>query len=242
MKVLIHSYAVETLGPLHRGQYPLVIADPPYNLGLKYDGIDDDLDPETYKARVRDWCRAMDLLLTENGSLWVVISEYWSYWYRACLEDLGLHWRNTVIWRYGFGPAQRKKFTPAHASILYYTKHKTDFTFTPDREQSERQRIGDKRANPNGKVPDDVWDFSRVCGTFHERIPGVPTQLPVALVERIITTSSKPGEWVCDPFAGSGTTAVAAVRAGRNCVLSEPSAKYREIAKTRIEAERKGAA
>ncbi|MEM5834184.1 MAG: hypothetical protein QXH68_02160, partial [Candidatus Aenigmatarchaeota archaeon] len=53
----------------------------------------------------------------------------------------------------------------------------------------------DKRANPLGRIPDDVWCFSRVCGTFKERIADHSCQMPETILERII-----PGDIVLDPF------------------------------------------
>src|SRR5262249_42085709 len=90
----------------------------------------------------------------------------------------------------------------------------------------------DKRANPAGKNWDDVWGVTRkdgsgaiprVCGTHKERIPGFPTQLPLALLRPIIGCASNPGDLVIDPFCGSATTAVAAVELGRSFIGIESS-------------------
>jgi len=64
----------------------------------------------------------------------------------------------------------------------------------------------DKRANPDGKVMPDVWiDIPRLCGTHKERIPGFPTQLPEALVKRILLPVAEPGKLGIDPHCDSGT-------------------------------------
>ena len=90
----------------------------------------------------------------------------------------------------------------------------------------------DRRANPDGKLPDDTWVLrpqettdrfqpdgdtwyvARVCGTFKERT-GHPCQMPEAVLERIIRVSTNPGDLVLDPFAGSGTTLAVAKKLGR---------------------------
>ncbi|MFA7485896.1 MAG: DNA methyltransferase, partial [Phycisphaerae bacterium] len=92
---------------------------------------------------------------------------------------------------------------------------------------SDRQKIyRDKRANPEGKMPDDVWDeYPRLCGTFDERI-NFPCQMPESLLARIIRTSSKKDYWVLDPFSGSGTTAVVAHKLNRKYTGIEISPKY----------------
>ncbi|MDX1564711.1 MAG: site-specific DNA-methyltransferase [Phycisphaeraceae bacterium] len=112
----------------------------------------------------------------------------------------------------------------------------------------------DARANPAGKLPDDTWYlrpqetdgalfradedtwyFSRLCGTFKERVGWHPCQLPEALLERIVQLSSNPGDLVFDPFVGSGTTLAVAARLGRKWLGTEMSEQYAEKATERIE-------
>ncbi|MBX2851797.1 MAG: site-specific DNA-methyltransferase [Phycisphaeraceae bacterium] len=81
----------------------------------------------------------------------------------------------------------------------------------------------------------DTWYLSRLCGTFKEREQWHPCQLPEALLERIILTSSNEGDLVFDPFAGSGTTLAVANRLQRDWLGTELSADYRKKALTRIE-------
>lgn len=73
----------------------------------------------------------------------------------------------------------------------------------------------------------------QLCGTFKERA-GHPCQMPEALLQRILRVSSNPGGLVLDPFAGSGTTLVAAKRLGRNYLGIELSPNYAEIIKERL--------
>src|SRR5260370_31474 len=129
------------------------------------------------------------------------------------------------------------------------------FTFNADefRVASARQTTyADRRANPAGKVPDDTWILrpqedgsffraeedtwyvSRVCGTFRERT-GHPCQMPEALLERIIRVSSKPGDLVFDPFAGSGTTLAVAKRLDRHYLGFELSTEDAEQVRLRLE-------
>ena len=80
----------------------------------------------------------------------------------------------------------------------------------------------------------DVWQINRVCGTFRERVKGVPTQLPEELVRRIIGVSSNPGDTVLDPFAGSGTTPAVAAAMGRKAIGVELNPEYAAIAERRL--------
>jgi SAM-dependent methyltransferase len=101
---------------------------------------------------------------------------------------------------------------------------------------SDRQLIySDKRANPEGKMPDDVWtEYPRVCGTFKERAGWHPCQMPENLLKRIIAVSSNRRDCVLDPFSGSGTTAAAAYQLARNYVAIEISQEYVEKTRKRL--------
>ena len=86
-------------------------------------------------------------------------------------------------------------------------------------------QIGDVRsAGP--RVPDDVWDFPRVVGNAKERRSWHPTQHPLALMERIIKFSTKPGDLVLDYFAGTGTTLRACMKLDRSCVAADIDLNY----------------
>jgi len=162
---------------------------------------------------------------------------------RTILRDLKLHLRNWIVWHYTFGQNCRKRFNRSHAHIFYATKSDKQFVFNTDdpqlRIKSKRQtHYNDKRANPKGKLPDDTWTFSRVCGTFKERCGWHPCQMPEDLLERVIRASSRRGDLVLDPFAGSGTTCVVAQRLGRHYVGTDISKLYVTKARKRLATDR----
>ncbi|MEK7992454.1 MAG: site-specific DNA-methyltransferase, partial [Planctomycetota bacterium] len=146
--------------------------------------------------------------------------------------------RNWIIWHYTFGQQTKNKFARAHTHIFYFVTDEKHFTFNDCavRVPSDRQLIyNDRRANPVGKMPDDVWEgYSRVCGTFKERAGWHPCQMPESLLKRIIAASSNPGDCVLDPFSGSGTTAAAAYQSGRDYVGIEISQTYVENSNRRL--------
>ena len=207
----------------------LIFADPPYNIGIKYDTYRDDLTYAAYLEWSEAWIEECHRLLKQNGSIYIAIGDEFAAEVNLILKQNGFYFRNWVIWHYTFGQNQRKKFCRSHAHIHYCSKNKHDFIFNADdiRVPSARQlKYNDKRANPKGKVPDDVWAISRVCGTFKERIRDHPCQLPESLLELIIKASSNKGDLVLDPFGGSGTTAIVAKNFGRNFITIELSENY----------------
>ncbi|MGL6094563.1 MAG: DNA-methyltransferase, partial [Fimbriiglobus sp.] len=186
----------------------LAVADPPWNIRFSYDQYKDDLPRHMYAEWSARWINAVVPKLTADGALWVMIADESCAAVKTALDDSGLHFRNWVIWHYTFGTYCHKKFGRCHAHLLYYTKSPSGFFWEPDRIPSARQeKYDDSRADPRGKIPGDVWEYSRVAGTFGERTDH-PCQLPVVMLDRIVRTCSSPGGLVIDPFAGSGTTLV----------------------------------
>jgi DNA modification methylase len=226
---------------MEAGQVPkadLIFADPPFNIGYKYDVYEDRKAYDEYYAWTERWMAACQKTLTPTGSFWVAIGDEYAAEVRVIARKLELHLRNWVIWHYTFGQSTRKKFARTHAHLFYFSADPKTFTFNADaiRIPSARQTAyADKRANPKGKVPDDVWQFSRVCGTFNERVGWHPCQMPEAVLERIVKATSNPGDLVMDPFSGSGTTSVVAARLKRRYLGIDLSEDYATNARQRIE-------
>lgn len=215
----------------------IVVTDPPYNIGVKYAEYRDNLPDDEYEKWCWDWLIQIKRVLKPNGTFWLVINPRWaSELDIICRKTLGFTKRNDIIWSYGFGQNQKLKFSPCHARLLYYVKHPDSFVFNPDsiKVESVRQQMGDKRAKPGGKIPGDVWEFSRVCGTFNERVPGVPTQLPEKLIERILLSTSNENDLMLDCFAGSGTVLAVSQRLKRRFIGFELSQTYCDVINKRL--------
>jgi site-specific DNA-methyltransferase (adenine-specific) len=101
---------------------------------------------------------------------------------------------------------------------------------------SKRQtKYNDKRAVPGGKIMEDVWtDIPRLTGNSKERIKDFQTQLPVALVRRMLDITCPKKGWVLDPFCGSGTTGVAAKQSDRRFIGFEKNEDRSKVATGRI--------
>lgn len=161
----------------------LVFADPPFNIGYEYDQYDDRRDSGDYL----DWCKVWigqcyDVLKT-GGSFWLAIGDDYVAELSIIARKFGFTRRDWVIWHYTFGTYRAANFAKCHTHLLYFTKGPKPAYFQPGRVKSVRQEIGDKRANPQGKIPGNVWTISRVCGTFKERTKH-PCQMPEAVLER----------------------------------------------------------
>lgn len=147
-------------------------------------------------------------------------------------EDLrraGLTFQNRVIWTIPHGLTPAHRLADRHETVLIFSKGPTP-TFNPNAARIPQKQPG-KRAfkgpnkgelsgNPLGAWPTDVWsDIPTVRHNHPERAMGAhPAQFPVALAKRAILLYTLPGDVVCDCFAGSGSTAVAAIESGRHFI------------------------
>jgi site-specific DNA-methyltransferase (adenine-specific) len=230
---------IEVLGAIHEPFADMVFADPPFNVGFRYDKYHDKLEKNNYLAWTRDWMAVCVQVLKAHGSLYVAIADDYAAHIRLIGEDLGLSVRNWIIWHYTFGQQTTQKFAKSHTHILYFVKDTKNFVFNDYaiRVPSDRQLLyNDARADERGKIPSDTWTcYSRVCGTFKEREGWHPCQMPELLLARIIATSSNAGDLVLDPFSGSGTTAAAAKQLGRDYCGIDTSDDYVKNAILRLE-------
>jgi site-specific DNA-methyltransferase (adenine-specific) len=234
---IITGDCIETLGKVAEPFTDLIFADPPFNIGYKYDKYHDKVERNNYIAWTKDWMATCKKVLKPHGSFYIAIGDDYAANVKIIADELGLFMRNWIIWHYTFGQQTKDKFARSHTHIFYFVNDSKNFTFNDFavRVPSDRQLIyADKRANPAGKIPDDVWDDPRVCGTFKERTGWHPCQMPEQLLMRIIAASSNAGDCVLDPFVGSGTTAAAASKLRRNYVGIEISADYVKKANQRL--------
>lgn len=184
--------------------------------------------------------RAFDLL-TPDGSIVVHCDQRASHFLKCDLDaSFGRdHFASEIIWRYRRWPSKTTNFQRVHDVLLRYVR---DPKVTPRFNQlyeplaeSTRKQWGTRKqraiVDADGRrlrssstdtespgVPlGDVWDIPIVAPVAHERT-GYPTQKPEALVERLVLALSDPGDFVLDPFVGSGTTAVVCARLGRHFI------------------------
>ena len=167
-------------------------------------------------------------LLDATGTLYLHL-DYREAHYAKVLLD-GLFGRdsflNEIIWAYDYGARARSRWPAKHDTILVYVKDRDRYHFDSaavDREPYMAPGLVTPEKAALGKLPTDVWWHTIVSPTGREKT-GYPTQKPVGVLRRIVTASSAPGDWVLDPFAGSGTTGAAARELGRRFVLVDESA------------------
>lgn len=248
---------IRAMQQLDEGEVDLVFADPPFNIGYKYDVYEDRKASTEYLDWSRQWIGQVHRVLKPTGSFWLAIGDDYAAELKVASLEAGFHCRSWVIWYYTFGVNCKFKFSRSHTHIFHMVKDSRNFTFNGPEiaVPSARQLVyADSRANATGRLPDDtwilrpqdltdglnpdedVWYFPRVAGTFKEREGFHGCQMPEQLLGRIIKVSSNPGELVLDPFSGSATTLVVAKKLGRQFIGFDISDEYISRGLSRLQA------
>lgn len=217
----------------------LVFADPPYNIGIDYGSGShaDRLGDDEYLIWCKRWMDACVRLLTDDGSLWVMINDEYADHFSILLRQTGLHRRAWIKWYETFGVNCSNNFNRCSRHIFYCVKNPRQFVFNTDAVSrlSDRQlKYADKRAAPHGKLWDNVWCIPRLVENSQERLPDFPTQLPLELVRPIVLCASNIGDLVLDPFSGSGTTGAAALIDGRRFIGIESNNDFASRSEHRL--------
>ncbi len=153
---------IEGMNSLPEGSVDLVFADPPFNIGYKYDVYEDKMAAEDYLKWSNDWMSAAYKALKPDGTFWLAIGDDFAAELKIEAQKIGFHCRSWVIWYYTFGVNCKNKFTRSHTHLFHFVKDREHFTFRKDdldnRVPSARMLVyNDKRGNPAGRLPDDTW-------------------------------------------------------------------------------------
>ena len=223
----------------------LCVTSPPYNAGMDYgEGIDDEIPWERYWSWARDWLHSVYEVLCVGGRLclnvpavmWRSPSEPVAARYHVIASDSGFLTRGEIVW--DKGPSRRGSCAwgswLSHANPSLRDGHEMILVFS---------KVSYDLPNPRAERADlEPQDFMRdtysIWRINPERARDHPAPFPVALAGRLIKLYSWPGDLVIDPFAGSGSTGVAAANLGRSFLGCEISEEYVALAEARIARER----
>ncbi|PIG28233.1 site-specific DNA-methyltransferase (adenine-specific) [Janthinobacterium sp. 35] len=241
-------YCEDALAGLARipdGSVDLILTDPPYNLGKDYGNASDQQSVADYLRWTEAWIDAALPKLKANGSLYIFLTWRYSPEIFVMLKQR-MAMMNEIIWdrRVPSMGGSVRSFSSVHDTIGFFVKRK-DYYFDLDavriaydaatkKARSRSIFIGAKWLEV-GYNPKDLWSVSRLHKEHPERADH-PTQKPLEIIERMLKASCPPGGVVLDLFMGSGTTALAAKRCGRDFVGFELNPDYCAIIEQRLAA------
>ncbi len=258
---LYQGDSVELMNRFPEQQFDLIFADPPYFLSnggftcksgkrasVQKGAWDVSRGVEEDHHFTTEWLKACQRVLKPTGTLWVSGTQHVIFNVGFAMQKLGFKLLNTVTWY--------KPNASPNLSCRYFT-HSTELLIwaspRPAKTLQHTFNYARMKAENGGKQMRDVWNLPRtgeeelaadgegrmwtqIAPRREEKVFGShPTQKPVALLERIIEASTTADATVLDPFNGSGTTGVAALRLGRRYTGIDLDPSYLNLTKKRLE-------
>lgn len=237
----------------------LIISSPPYNLGKEYEK---QVNITAYLEAQSQTLKQFYRILKDTGSICWQVGNYvkdgevfpLDIFYYEIFKRLGFFLRNRIVWHFGHGLHCQNRFSGRYETILWFSKTKEyvfnlDSVRVPSKYPGKRYYKGAKKGeisgNPKGKNPSDfwegltddwenaVWNIPNVKSNHCEKTVH-PCQFPVELVERCVLALTNENDWVFDPYAGVGSSLIAAVKHHRKAMGSEKEKDYIEIAHQRM--------
>jgi site-specific DNA-methyltransferase (adenine-specific) len=222
------------------GRFDMIFADPPYF--LSNGGItchagkmvrvdkgewDKSKGPELNHAFNLTWLSRCQKVLKPNGTIWVTGTHHVIHSVGYAMQQLGMKLLNDITWE--------KPNPPPNLSCRYFTHSTETIVWAAKNEKSKHCFNYELMRKINsGKQMKSVWNIAAPNGE-EKRFGKHPTQKPIQLLERIVLASTMEGDLVFDPFAGSATTGVAALRLKRRFVGCEIETEFIEVALKRLE-------
>ncbi len=261
-------YCGDTLQYLQKFQpakFDLIVTSPPYNIGKSYE-VKSTI--EKYLQSQEKIIKELVKVLSDKGSICWQVGNYvdkgeifpLDIYYYQIFKSFGLKLRNRIIWHFGHGLHASNRFSGRYETILWFTKG-DDYIFNldnvrvpskyPGKLHFKGNKKGQPSGNPLGKNPSDIWeivvkdwenelwDIPNVKSNHPEKTEH-PCQFPVELVERCVLALTNENSWVLDPFAGVGSSLIAAVKNNRNAIGIDKEDAYCKLSKERIQQLKEG--
>ncbi|HEY8304388.1 MAG TPA: DNA methyltransferase [Solirubrobacteraceae bacterium] len=177
-------------------------------------------------------------VLAREGTLYFHIDYREAHYCKLLLDEIfGREcFLNEIVWAYDYGARARRRWPAKHDTILVYVKDPNAYYFDSegvDREPYMAPGLVTAEKAARGKLPTDVW-WHTIVPTNGKEKTGYPTQKPEGIVRRMVSASTRPGDWCLDFFAGSGTLGAVAAKLGRRFVLVDSSPRAVEIMRARL--------
>ena len=249
MKEILHNSIIlgdiiEELKKIPDQTFDCIFADPPYNLQLnkqlrrpddsKVKAVNDKWDKfedlNVYDKFSSLWIQECHRVLKDNGTIWVIGTYHNIFRLGKIIQDKSFWILNDIIWNKKNPMPNFKgtRFTNAHETLIWASKNKNSkYTFNY---KSLKCFNDDKQMRSN-------WDLAICSGGERLKINKIKvhsTQKPERLLYRIILSSTKKGDFILDPFFGTGTTGAVAKKLGRNYYGIDNNKKYIYNAENRI--------
>ncbi|MEO0254321.1 MAG: DNA methyltransferase [candidate division WOR-3 bacterium] len=232
--------AFKVLKKIDEEVFDMVFIDPPYFLQLPkkelrrwrvktvVEGVNDAWDKfssfQEYDEFIQKLLIEVKKVMKPTATIWVIATYHSIFRIGKIMQDLGYWILNDVIW-VKTNPMPNwlsVRFTNATETLIWAVKDKKCKKYTFNKEYAKAFGIG--KVGANVWVLPICWGDERLKDENNKKLHS--TQKPVELLKRVILTSTKEGDLVLDPVAGTGTTGYVAQALKRNFVMIEINPKY----------------
>lgn len=246
-KKLIHGDGLDVLRTIPDKSVQLVCVDPPYYKVIQNEWDNQWKSVEEYIEWCRLWTNECKRILKKDGSFyvfqgWENVAEYvvmaktvfpyminWIAWERIKGRSSNINWKSTKEELLFFSNSSNPKFIPQPKIRPVIAPYK-------DKDGKPKGWYVDEEGNRvRWTGTGNVWHYTPPVWSSKEEPPTHPTQKPLMMLERIIRSSTYPGDTVVDCFAGSGTTLVAAKKLYRSYIGVEKDKEYYKLCSDRLE-------
>jgi adenine-specific DNA-methyltransferase len=256
---IFNGDGLNILKSIEENKFDLIITSPPYNIGKSYETK---TSIEKYLETQEEIINQLIRTLSDKGNLCWQVGNYidkgevfpLDIYYYQIFKKHGFKLRNRIIWHFGHGLHASNRFSGRYETMLWFSKT-DDYIFNldnvrvpakyPGKLHFKGAKKGQPSGNPLGKNPSDIWnivlndwetglwDIPNVKSNHPEKTIH-PCQFPIELVERCVLALTNEDSWVLDPFAGVGSTIIAAVKNNRNAIGIDKEIEYCNVTQQRI--------
>ncbi|MEG0282617.1 MAG: site-specific DNA-methyltransferase [Clostridia bacterium] len=242
---LLDGDTFKVLKKIEQESINMIFADPPYFLssngitcsGGKMKSVNKGTWDKTISVKEkynfnRKWIKECYRILKDDGTIWISGTMHNIYSVGMALEEEGFKILNNITWQKTNPPPNLacKMFTHSTETIIWARKNieKTKYTFN----------YNIMKEMNHGKQMKDVWTTSltkpseKKCGKH-------PTQKPLEVLDKIIIASTHESDIILDPFCGSSTTGISAIKLNRKYIGIDNNKEYLELSKARYNKWRK---
>lgn len=242
---LYHSDAFDVMNAIADkhpdGCFEMIFADPPYKLSnngmtcragksvsVNKGAWDKSEGPQMDFEYTKRWLALCQQLLKPDGTIWVSGTHHIIHIVGYAMQLLGYKILNEIAWE--------KPNPPPNLSCRYFT-HSTETILWAAKNKASKHAFNydEMREDNGGKQMKSVWQFMPPSKD-EKRFGKHPTQKPVNLLDRIVRASTRPGDFILDPFSGSSTTGVAALKNERRFCGIEGEAEHIQLSIARLDA------
>ncbi len=240
LNTIVHGNCLEVMERMPSESFDMIFADPPYFLSnggitckngeavsVNKGKWDESMGVEKNHEFNLLWLRECQRVLKKDGTIWVSGTHHVIFSIGFAMQQLGFKILNDIAWE--------KPNPPPNLSCRYFTHSTETIIWAAKNSKSKHLFNYDKmRVINNGKQMKTVWSI--LPPKTEEKAQGKhPTQKPTELITRCILASTNEGDLIFDPFAGSSTTGVCAIKTNRNFICIEQDAEYVALGKKRLD-------